>query len=153
MIGVAALGVELRNPVLGTTFYKCYNQIFDGPALGNVITLINSYVPIRWLLPIEANRGFVRATTEIRRLIRGFVQQRIRQLSVDRKDGNHEDDKDNISRDLLTYMIEERLLTNSGWTEDDIVEHVCSLPRTSGIMAANEVLQLVTFVAAGIMIL
>lgn len=87
--------------------------------MGNIITAVNSFIPIRRWLPIEANLGFIRANEEIRRLIRDLIRQRKKEVAdigagIIRR-GN---------RDLLTYMIEERLTGDDAWTENDILGHV-----------------------------
>ena len=77
---------------------------------------INSFIPIRRFLPIEANLKFVRANADIRSLIRGLIQQRMKEV---------EERKESASvggrKDLLTYMIEQE---GAAWTEDDILGHV-----------------------------
>lgn len=116
IIGVAVLGAELGDPKLSTFFHECYNRIFEQDLLGNVIMAINSFIPIRRFLPIEANLKFMRANTDIRSLIRRLIQQRMKEVE-DRKAGA----SGKISKDLLTYMIEQG---ESAWTEDDILGHV-----------------------------
>ncbi|PGH20752.1 hypothetical protein AJ80_03512 [Polytolypa hystricis UAMH7299] len=123
IIGVAALGADLGDPNLSTFFHECYHRIFEQSLLGNVITAINAFIPIRRFLPIEANLKFVQANTDIRALIRRLIRQRM---------GEVEDRKESVSgkgrTDLLTYMIEQGHAGEDAWTEDDILGHVgCSV--------------------------
>jgi hypothetical protein len=118
---VAALGAELENPELAESFHKCYHQISEQSLLGNLITAINAYIPIRRWLPIEANLRFIRATEEIRTMIRKQIRDRIKQVGSN-KNGARTTGKQ--SRDLLTYMLEERPTDDSAWTEEDIHGHV-----------------------------
>lgn len=47
VIGVTALGVELRNLDAPTPFQVCYTRVFDPPPLGQILMAIDHFVPIR----------------------------------------------------------------------------------------------------------
>lgn len=57
-----------------------YHRILDQDTLSGLITLINTEVPIRRFIPIEANRGYQFACSEIKRLTLECVHQREREL-------------------------------------------------------------------------
>ncbi|KAK2765048.1 hypothetical protein FQN54_008747 [Arachnomyces sp. PD_36] len=121
IISVTALGAELGDPNLSSFFHECYNRIFEQSLLGNIITVVNSFVPIRRFLPIEANTRFVRANEDIRVLIRRLVKQRVGEVEA-RKGGEGGEKKGGVGgKDLLTYMIEQE---GSGWSEYDILDHL-----------------------------
>ncbi|KAK2777728.1 hypothetical protein FQN52_003005 [Onygenales sp. PD_12] len=123
IIGVTALGAELGDPKLSTTFHECYHRIFEQDLLGNAIMAINAFVPIRWLLGrVEANRRFVRANTDIRELIRGVIRERI--VEVEGRKGGGAGEGVRERKDLLTYMIEQGNVMGEAWTEEEILGHL-----------------------------
>ncbi|KAI6083023.1 cytochrome P450 [Hypoxylon rubiginosum] len=122
-IGVAALGVELENlrsEELKLDFLQCYFRMLSQPPLSALISFIHVNVPIRKFIPLEANWGFVRASGGVRTMLDRCIEERIREVkSTDReKAGGPE------SRDLLTYMIEEREAHNDELTIADIRGHL-----------------------------
>ncbi|KAI1773266.1 cytochrome P450 [Hypoxylon cercidicola] len=122
-IGVAALGIELENlrsEELKMDFLQCYFRMLAQPPLSALISFIHVNIPIRKFIPLEANWGFVRASGGVRTMLDGCIEDRIRELnSSDReKVGGTE------SRDLLTYMIEEREVHNDELTIADIRGHL-----------------------------
>ncbi len=74
-------------------------------------------------MPLEANRGFIRANDEIKRMLRACIQKRIHDIDNGVKVADI-----SFGRDLLTFMIEER--TRFAYegadvlTDDEILEHV-----------------------------
>ncbi|KAL7619864.1 hypothetical protein AAE478_010410 [Parahypoxylon ruwenzoriense] len=122
-IGVAALGVELENlrsEELKMDFLECYFRMLAQPPLSALISFIHVHIPIRRFIPLEANWGFIRAMRGVHTMLDQCIEQRIRDLkSTDReKVGGTE------SRDLLTYMIEERETHNGELTIADIRGHL-----------------------------
>jgi len=120
IIGVTALGIELdnlsSNPVL--SFHECYHRIFEQSAIGNIISLINMHIPLRSWLPLKANRDFIAANNEIRRLLRNLIKQRRNEIDSGHNNGS--------GRDLLTFMMQERL-PDSGkhsWSDEDMLDHL-----------------------------
>lgn len=122
-IGVAALGVELENlrsEELKMDFLQCYFRMLAQPPLSALISFIHVHIPIRKLLPVEANWGFLRAMRGVHVMLDECIQERIAHVhSTDReKVGGTE------SRDLLTYMIEERQAAAGGLSIEDIRGHL-----------------------------
>lgn len=118
IIGIAALGVNLENLDIPTPFHEYYHQMFDPPPLGQALLALNAFIPVQWI-PLQENRQFKRARDTIRKLLRGIIQQRIRDITQ----GNMAVD-DSKGRDLLTYMLEETCTMDSPWTEDELLGHV-----------------------------
>ncbi|OTA92454.1 hypothetical protein M434DRAFT_396436 [Hypoxylon sp. CO27-5] len=122
-IGVAALGIELENlrsEELKLDFLQCYFRMLAQPPLSALISFIHVHIPIRKFIPLEANWGFVRAMRGVHSMLNQCIEERIRDLkSTDReKVGGTE------SRDLLTYMIEEREALGEELTIADIRGHL-----------------------------
>jgi cytochrome P450 len=125
-IGVIALGIELDT--LSSTypvgFRELYHTILNPSPMGQLVWVINSFIPIRSWLPLKANRQFVQANTDLRKMLRDIIQQRVRDLG----DGTLKKEMGE-SRDLLTYMLEEAEIEREKtgeqvWTEEDITGHV-----------------------------
>ncbi|KAI0837000.1 cytochrome P450 [Hypoxylon sp. FL0890] len=122
-IGVAALGIELENlrsEELKLDFLQCYFRMLAQPPLSALISFVHVHVPIRKFIPLEANWGFMRAMRGVHSMLNQCIEERIRDLkSTDReKVGGTE------SRDLLTYMIEEREAQAEELTIADIRGHL-----------------------------
>ncbi|KAI0009580.1 cytochrome P450 [Xylariaceae sp. FL0662B] len=125
-IGITVLGIELDtlSSKYPLGFQELYSRVLHQGPLGQLISVINAFVPIRRIVPLEANYRFMRATTDLRKMLREIIQQRITDLADEtfkRETGE--------SRDLLTYMLEEAELRRqeSGeqvWTTDDIIGHL-----------------------------
>ncbi|KAF2471236.1 cytochrome P450 [Lindgomyces ingoldianus] len=127
IIGTAALGVELCSlSTSGSTFSNLYAQILDQPPIGQLISAINMFVPIRNWVPLKANRDFQRANGEVRRLLRETIRKRKKAIFGERK-GKTEVRKEFTeegSKDLLTFMIYEKSEGANKWSEDDILGHL-----------------------------
>ncbi|KAI1103015.1 cytochrome P450 [Jackrogersella minutella] len=122
-IGVAALGIELENlrsEELKLDFLQCYIRMLSQPPLSALISFIHVHIPIRRFIPLEANWGFMRAMRGVHSMLNQCIEERIRDIkSTDReKVGGTE------SRDLLTYMIEERELQTEELSIADIRGHL-----------------------------
>ena len=105
-------------------FMQCYERMLNQPPLSGLITFINVIVPIRWLLPIEANLGFVRASNQVRKLLLGVVRERIEALGDSSRSFSESEPTQPTRRDILTFMLEEKYTGEDAWTENDILEHV-----------------------------
>ncbi|KAI1073997.1 cytochrome P450 [Whalleya microplaca] len=122
-IGVAALGVELENlrsEELKMDFLQCYIRMLAQPPLSALISFINVHIPIRKFIPMEANWGFVRASKGVRSMLTQCIEERIRDVkSADKEKAAGAD-----SRDLLTYMVEEREACAGELKIEDIRGHL-----------------------------
>lgn len=147
IIGITALGVDLQNLNRPSTFHECYTRVFDPPPLGQVLLLLNAFIPVRWI-PLRENRLFERANDEVRRLVRDIVRERIRDFNSDNNQGKHKDKEEHWDeslekevdalaaprcRDLLSYLVEEVYSAKGAtpWTEEEILGHA------SGIFLIN----------------
>jgi len=122
IIGLAALGIRMNNLSSPSEFALAYERVFDNTPLSTIMSALNIYLPIRTLLPIKANRDYLKANATIRRLLR----QHIRRRKADSEDKEKASAHD---KDLLTVMIRERGQGDEIWTEDEMLGHV-SLSRT-----------------------
>ncbi|KAJ9144138.1 Cytochrome P450 [Pleurostoma richardsiae] len=59
IIGLFALGIDLKYLDRPSTFHHCYHEVFEPTTFGAILTALNGFISIRWL-PIEANRSFLR---------------------------------------------------------------------------------------------
>jgi len=137
--GPTVLGLELDH-LTGSdpkwNFEKCYHHIFKPTKLAGVVTLINTVIPIRRFLPIEANLTHIRAVDQVRAMVTECVRQRIQDVdrAIDRGEKFESIGLGSGGRDLLTLIIEERRRLKG--SEDELaVEEVAD--------------QILTFVAAG----
>jgi cytochrome P450 len=118
IIGVAALGVDLRNLDAPTPFHECYSRVFDPPVLGQALMAIDLFVPIRWI-PLEENKKYLAYSAEVHRMTLDVVRDRIRELT---------DEKGKLvpteRKDLLTFLIQETYEAENPWTEREYLGHV-----------------------------
>ena len=82
------------------------------------ITFVNAFVPLQWL-PVSANRKFVRAKAALWSMVRELVQKRF--VAVEARQARAVKGEVNDSRDLLTYMIEANLSSESLSREQIII--------------------------------
>ncbi|KAK1834270.1 cytochrome P450 [Podospora conica] len=133
LTGLTVVGVELENLKTNDPkidFLKCFKRIFQPSALSALISFINTQVPIRRWIPLEANYGYIRATKEVRRLLLECVRQRI--IDIDRANEKNETfaavELPGSGRDLLTIMVQERWKVNKMagdvLNEEDIVNQL-----------------------------
>ncbi|KAK9783654.1 putative Cytochrome P450 3A5 [Seiridium cardinale] len=123
VIGVSTLGIELRNlksSKLDMDFLQCYERMFNQSPLSAFISFIDAHIPVRWCLPLEASRGFLQASQEVKRMLIGCIHTRNLELAARKKDAAQEF----VSRDLLTYMLEERLDRKLELSDEDILGHL-----------------------------
>lgn len=122
IIGVAALGVELGSLESRTPFRQCFHHVFDPSPLGALLWGLDTVIPIRWL-PLKENRLFLEATSTIRRLARGIVRDRMRDVALERDGLKEKVDR----RDLLSFMLEEQEdagVSGQQWDEEELLGHV-----------------------------
>ncbi|KAI1503986.1 cytochrome P450 3A5 [Biscogniauxia marginata] len=122
-IGLAAMGIKLENlkdPETGMDCQQCYRRMLSQSTMSALISFINVHLPIRWAIPLEANLGYVRAMHGLRSMISRYIDQRSREIAQ----GDKEKEVGFESRDLLTYMLEERESTGEILTTDQIMGHL-----------------------------
>jgi len=114
IIGVTTLGIELDN-LRGNSslsFEECFDRILNQSALGNIIAILNMYIPLRSWLPLEANRQFVAANNELRRQLNDVIKARRQQVMSGEAKGS----------DLMTSMMRETVQAGRNpWTDQDIL--------------------------------
>ncbi|KAH8203480.1 hypothetical protein TruAng_002351 [Truncatella angustata] len=138
VIGASTLGVELKNlrsAELEMDFLQCYDRMFNQPSLSALISFVDAHVPIRRWLPLEASRGYLEASKEVKRMLAHCI--RVRSQEIETQKGAR--DKGLMSRDLLTYMIEERVESGLDLSDDDILGHLLNFisaghETTSGLL-------------------
>ena len=141
IMGVFALGIELENLKLtgGNTgnkpsFHDCYHEVFEPAGLGQVLTVINGIVPVRWL-PFEANRRFVQANRTVRSQLTEIIRDRIRTVEASKAAGM--DARSGETDDLLTHLVTEKFFADGGdggpWTEDDILNQILTFLATGWV--------------------
>ncbi|KAI0881089.1 cytochrome P450 [Annulohypoxylon maeteangense] len=129
-IGVTVLGIDLDtlSSMYPQSFQELYGRVLHQGPIGQLISVVNAFIPIRKFLPFGANRRFTQATTDLREMLRDIIQKRTAELA----DGTFKEKKGE-SRDLLTYMLEEAQLRQQEthkqvWSVDDIIGHVRKFP-------------------------
>ncbi|KAI1332154.1 cytochrome P450 [Xylariaceae sp. FL0255] len=110
--------------ILLQRFRELYDRLFNQGRLGQLISAINAFIPIRRFVPLKANRRYVNANRDLRIMTRQIIEERDAAL----KNGSFKKKAGDI-RDLLTYMLEEvhAQQQETGvtiWTTDDIVGHL-----------------------------
>ncbi|KAI1096653.1 cytochrome P450 [Rostrohypoxylon terebratum] len=125
-IGITVLGIELDtiSSIYPQSFQELYGRILHQGPLGQLISVINAFIPIRSFLPIRANRHFIQTTNNLREMLRDIIRRR----TADLADGTFKKTMGE-SRDLLTYMLEEAELRKQEtgkevWSVDDIIGHL-----------------------------
>ncbi|KAI2781760.1 cytochrome P450 [Daldinia loculata] len=125
-IGVTVLGIELDtiSSMYPLGFQELYDRVLHQGFLGQLIWVINAFLPVRGIIPLEANRRFIQTTTDLRNMLQDIIQQR----AADLANGTFKREKGE-SRDLLTYMLEEAELRRQEtgediWSINDIIGHL-----------------------------
>jgi cytochrome P450 len=123
-MGVAALGVELNQmsseSSTTTNFHDGYQLLLNPPIFAALVTLFNSFVPIRWL-PLKENRQYNEARTEIHSMLLQVIRTRVKDRDAIGKAYSNETKG---RSDILTFMLEENSFGLSGWTENEVRDHV-----------------------------
>ncbi|KAI1839369.1 hypothetical protein JX266_014420, partial [Neoarthrinium moseri] len=123
IIGVTTLGVELENlrtPDVKLDFLSCYNRMIEQSNWSGLISFINVQVPIRRWVPLEANRGFVWASNAVREILKECIRERMQAMLKHHDSGQRE----TVSRDLLSYLIGERISGKSELFDEQILGHL-----------------------------
>jgi hypothetical protein len=78
--------------------------------MAGIITLINTVIPIRRFLPIEANLSHIQAVDQARAMVTECARQRILDVDMAMEKGEKFDSigLGRGGRDLLTLVVEER---------------------------------------------
>ena len=145
IIGLITLGKELDTLGSKPSFQDCYDLIFNQSPLSGLVTAVNTYIPLRSWLPLEANRSFVRANDVVKRILREQIRER--QSEMASRKSAPENSSLPISRDVLTYLLEVPSSTQDQWSEDDLLGYVC-LHFIIHLSNANNS-QLLNFMSAG----
>jgi hypothetical protein len=82
IIGLITLGKELDSFTAKPSFHECYDLIFNQSSLSAIITAINTYIPLRSWLPLAANRSFVAANDEVKRILRQQIRLRQKEMAT-----------------------------------------------------------------------
>jgi cytochrome P450 len=131
VIGIFALGMELKNLDRPSEFLACYQAVFDLDTTGQILAAINTIVPIRWLawLPLPAaNRKFVQANATLRRMLSQITQDRINEVIAGKTNAQIPGAP---NKDLLTFMVEEKYMSEKDpWMKADLVEQVLNFVAT-----------------------
>ncbi|KAI1850485.1 hypothetical protein JX265_013377 [Neoarthrinium moseri] len=123
IIGVTTLGVELENlrtPDVKLDFLSCYNRMMEQSQWSALISFINVQVPIRRWVPLEANWGFVRASNAVREILKECIRERMQAMLKHHDLGQRE----TVPRDLLSYLIGERISSKSELSNEQILGHL-----------------------------
>jgi len=128
IIGIFGLGVDLKNlSSENSIFHECYHDVFEPGPAGMVLTAINAFVPIRWL-PVKPNRDFMRANGIVRSILGDVIKQRIEKVRIakERSSPGHRVAEEQESKDLLTFMVEEKYFgyDDDRWTEEDMLNQI-----------------------------
>ncbi|KAI1113714.1 cytochrome P450 3A5 [Nemania sp. NC0429] len=144
-IGVTILGIELGTISPSTThasmgFQELYGRVLHQGPLGQLISVVNAFVPIRGFVPLEANRKFIDANKSLRGMLREIIEKR----RADLRDGTFGKETGGESRDLLTYMLEEadlqrRQTGKEPWTVEEIIGHLLNFTSAGHESTANTI--------------
>jgi hypothetical protein len=122
IIGLITLGKELDSFTANPSFHECYDLIFNQSSLSALITAVNTYIPLRSWLPLEANRSFVAANDEVKRLLRQQIRLRLKEMATTKM--AEKKSSLPISRDVLMYLLEAPPSRQQPWTEDELLGYV-----------------------------
>jgi len=124
-------------------FALAYEIVFKNTAWSAIMSALNIYLPIRKLIPIKANRDYLKANATIRSLLRQHIRKR--RAELEGKDKTSANDKD-----VLSLMISQGAEI---WTEDEMLGHVSSTEpdHCRDIEPSLHKEQLLNFMAAGML--
>ncbi|GAP83952.2 putative cytochrome P450 3A5 [Rosellinia necatrix] len=138
-IGVTVLGIELDtlSSIYPWSFQELYSRVLHQGPMGQLIWAINAFIPIRRFVPLAANRRFMDANRNLRRMLREIIEKR----RADLRDGTLKKEIGE-SRDLLTYMLEESELQRQQtgqepWTVEEITGHLLNFTSAGHESTAN----------------
>jgi cytochrome P450 len=133
IIGKASLGVDLGSlSTESSTFHHLYDQLLNLPPIGAIVFLLNIFFPVRPWIPLKANRDFMHASSEVRRLLLETIRKRKTEVFAN---GNVRSDfaEEGEGQDYLTFMIREKGVGKDKWSDEEILGHV-----SSGNLAIHE---------------
>ncbi|KAI1141284.1 cytochrome P450 [Hypoxylon sp. FL0543] len=149
IMGIAILGIDLGNLAATAfdgssktpdqdaelTFAEAYRIIFAQGPLGEIITYIGGFIPIRWL-PIRVNREYLLATSWLENYLTELVRKRRTEIAASVAAGKHEKSD---SRDLITFLTEESLPGGlaEGIAEIEVVGHLLQFMAAGHETSAN----------------
>lgn len=140
-IGVTILGIELGtlSSTHSLSFQELYGRVLHQGPVGQLISVVNAFVPIRNFVPLEANRKFINANKSLRKMLREIIEKR----KADLEDGTFKKETGE-SRDLLTYMLEEAELQRhqtgkEPWTLEEIIGHLLNFTSAGHESTANTI--------------
>ncbi|OAX77011.1 hypothetical protein ACJ72_08695, partial [Emergomyces africanus] len=119
IIGQTILGLELDGNSFASELGQCYHTIFSSTLISRIMLLLNTWVPIRRILPIRTNREYTNATSTIKKILKKHVQQRVREIRSMPGAGTRPP-----AKDLLTLIIQEQLKRCGECGQDEIVDHL-----------------------------
>jgi cytochrome P450 len=127
VIGTKVFGVDLdhltsTSPV--ADFHTLFSRTMQQSLSSHIIHYLNSYLPLRHLIPIESNRQFLKDTDEVRSMIWGYVHERHSSIQ---KQGNFpmkENDDEDVGAipDAIELMLKQ-----GNMPHDEIVEYALNL--------------------------
>ncbi|KAJ3556516.1 hypothetical protein NPX13_g10117 [Xylaria arbuscula] len=136
-ICLTVLGIELNT--MSSSFQKLYTRVLHQGPLGQLLSAVNAFVPIRSLVPLQANKQFIDANKHLRQILREIIEKRKTDLinGTFRKDIGE-------SRDLLTYILEESELQREQtgqepWSVNEIIGHLLNFTSAGHESTANTV--------------
>lgn len=134
VISIFALGIDFHNFDSRTDFLACYETMFDLTTKGMILAAINLVLPIRWL-PFKENKDFMHASTQLRKILTGITEDRIKAVESGRAGVTSATEK--IGRpattDLLTYMVETKYLAPHAadrWSKAELIEQALNFMAT-----------------------
>ncbi|KAI1305726.1 cytochrome P450 3A5 [Xylaria venustula] len=136
-ICLTVLGVELDT--LSSSFQDLYSRVLHQGPMGQLLSAINAFIPIRKFVPLEANRKFIEANKNLRQMLRVIIEKR----KADLQNGTFQKEIGE-SRDLLTYMLEESEVQRQQtgqepWSVEEIIGHLLNFTSAGHESAANTV--------------
>lgn len=128
------MGVELDSlvhPRADLNFRASYQRTLQPSALSALISFINTAVPVRRWIPLEANTGYVRATEDLRKMVRLVIDERLQEYRECKRSGRVFESPAlrGIGRDILTLMVEESAAAkgDDALEADEMVDQVLTL--------------------------
>ena len=128
------MGVELdslANPRSDLDFRASFHRTLHPPPLSAIISFINTAVPVRRWIPLEANTGYIRATQNLRRMMRAVVDERMQQHQECKRRGDVFESPalQGVGRDVLTLMVEESAASkgDDGLGAEEMVDQLLTL--------------------------
>lgn len=129
IIGLTSMGIELdeMTPDPQYNFSALYETVLHGGPVSHLMTMLNAYLPLRKILPLEVNRRFLRAKKGLDAQVRGIVRGRIADMNEDKSKPETP-----VQSDFLSFMLEESMKASGKtgqplWSEDELIANVSHL--------------------------